>query len=100
MISVAAPNLIGIVRFHVVDAKDLPKAESWFGGGISDPCVKISNPESGWEYAETKTIYNTTTPRWDQIFYIPVYDKQEKFKFTVNDCNAFFENVTPGFIHV
>ena len=84
------------MRLHIADAKNLPNADSWLGGGASDPYVKVTDLATGREYAETKVVYNTMNPVWNQVFYIPIYDICKKLNFTVNDYNAFFKDVLLG----
>ncbi|CAG8812246.1 23873_t:CDS:2, partial [Dentiscutata erythropus] len=69
----------GIARIEIKSAKHLKQADSWLAGGASDPYVRISNLSTSWVYGDSRVIYNNCDPVWDQVFYIPVYDIQEKF---------------------
>ena len=51
---------------------------------------------TGWNYGETKIVYNNEKPVWKQVFYIPLYDQRKKLTLKVNDFNAFFKNVPLG----
>ncbi|CAG8486360.1 2534_t:CDS:10, partial [Funneliformis caledonium] len=94
---VPAKTLYGIARINIIKAKNLMQADSWFGGGASDPYMKISSVSTGYEYGETRVIYNTINPEWQQVFYIPIYDLNDKFKLQVYDYNAFFKHVLLGY---
>jgi Ca2+-dependent lipid-binding protein len=72
------------------------KADSWFGGGASDPYVKIIGLSSGKVYGETRVVYNNINPEWNQVFYIPIYDLSDKIKLQIYDYNAYFKHVTLG----
>jgi Ca2+-dependent lipid-binding protein len=89
-------KLYGVARIEIFSAKDLMKSDSWFGGGASDPYVKITGTNSGWDYGETRVVYNNVNPVWNQVFYIPIYDLNDKFKIQVYDFNAFFKHVFLG----
>ncbi|CAG8524300.1 10827_t:CDS:2, partial [Paraglomus brasilianum] len=91
-----AKKLLGIARIHIVSAKKLPSADWWFSGGKSDPYVKITNAHSGWQIGKTQTIYNNNSPRWNEIFYIPVYEIKDKYTLTVYDYNALLSDTLLG----
>ncbi|CAB4413736.1 unnamed protein product [Rhizophagus irregularis] len=93
---ISAKKLHGVARIHIVSAKNLMKADSWFGGGASDPYVKIIGLSSGEVYGETRVVYNNINPEWNQVFYIPIYDLNDKIKIQIYDYNAFFKHVTLG----
>ncbi|CAG8695139.1 2335_t:CDS:2, partial [Acaulospora morrowiae] len=90
-------KLLGVARIEIISAKGLKQVDTWLGGGSSDPYAKISNVTTGLEYGETRVIYNNLNPVWNQVFYIPVYDLQEKFKIHVYDYNLFFKHASLGF---
>ncbi|CAI2184396.1 5980_t:CDS:2, partial [Funneliformis geosporum] len=94
---VPAKKLYGIARININKAKNLMQADSWFGGGASDPYLRITSVSTGWEYGETRIVYNTINPEWEQVFYIPIYDLSDKFKLQVYDYNAFFKHVLLGY---
>ncbi|CAG8742713.1 34749_t:CDS:2, partial [Racocetra persica] len=87
----------GIARIEIICAKNLKQADSWFGGSASDPFVRISNIATSWVYGDSRVIYNNCNPVWEQVFYIPVYDVNEKFNLQVFDYNAFFKDTLLGF---
>jgi hypothetical protein len=82
---VSAKKLYGVARIHIVNAKNLMKADSWFGGGASDPYVKIIGLSSGEVYGETRVVYNNINPEWNQVFYIPIMTLmiKSRFKFMI-----------------
>ncbi|CAG8462401.1 6009_t:CDS:10 [Racocetra fulgida] len=67
----------GIARIEIICAKNLKQADSWSGSSASDPFVRISNIVT--------------------MFYIPVYDVNEKVNLQVLDYNAFFKDTLLGF---
>ncbi|CAG8820522.1 8479_t:CDS:2, partial [Cetraspora pellucida] len=87
----------GIARIEIICAKNLKQVDSWFGGSASDPYVRISNIVTSWVYGDSRVIYNNCNPVWEQVFYIPVYDVNEKFNLQVYDYNAFFKDKLLGF---
>jgi len=91
-----AKKLYGVARIKIINAKNLMKADTWLGGGASDPYVKIIGLASNLEYGETRVVYNNINPEWNQIFYIPIYDLNDKFKIQVYDYNAFFKHTILG----
>jgi len=60
-----AKKFYGIARIRIICAKNLMKADSWLGGGASEPYVKIIGLASGLEYGETRVVYNNINPVWD-----------------------------------
>jgi hypothetical protein len=95
--NVPAKKLYGVARINIIKAKNLMKSDSWFGGGASDPYVKITNVVNNLEYGHTRIVYNNINPAWNQVFYIPIYDLNDKFKFQIFDYNAFFKHTSLGF---
>ncbi|CAG8589293.1 862_t:CDS:10, partial [Diversispora eburnea] len=87
---------LGVVRIEIISAKKLKQADSWFSGGTSDPYVKISSVSTGWEYGETRVIYNNLNPTWNQVFYITILDIKDKFKLQVFDYNVVLKHVPLG----
>jgi hypothetical protein len=74
-------NNMGNLRVDVLDAQDLPAADS---NGKSDPYVKFEL--SGQEVFKTKTQKKTLHPAWNEYFEIPVPSRTAaKFKATVWD---------------
>src|SRR5438132_1678239 len=78
----------GLVRLYIESATIIHNAAA------IDPYVKITDLASGEEYAVSKTVYNTASPEWGQVFYIPHYNDQEKYTFIINTYNAFSGDVT------
>ena len=72
---------MGNLRVDVLDAKDLPSADS---NGKSDPYVKFEF--NGQDVFKTKTVKKTLHPAWNEYFEIPVPSRTAaKFKATVWD---------------
>ncbi|XP_058061694.1 extended synaptotagmin-2 isoform X3 [Anopheles bellator] len=62
-LSLKMPEPEGVLRIHVVEAKDLMKKDiSMLGKGKSDPYAIIS---VGAQQFRTQTIDNTVNPKWD-----------------------------------
>ncbi|CAF1046797.1 unnamed protein product [Adineta ricciae] len=60
-------NPQGVVRVIVIEAHNLVKADiTLLGKGKSDPFVKVKT-QGNVEY-KTKTMNNTTDPRWNEVF--------------------------------
>ncbi|KAK3328855.1 C2 domain-containing protein [Apodospora peruviana] len=74
-------NNMGNLRVDVLDAKDLPSADS---NGKSDPYVKFEL--NGQEIFKTKTVKKTLHPAWNEFFETPVPSRTAaKFRATVWD---------------
>ncbi|KAK3394449.1 C2 domain-containing protein [Podospora didyma] len=74
-------NNMGNLRVDVLDAQDLPSADS---NGKSDPYVKFEL--NGQEVFKTKTQKKTLHPAWNEYFEVPVPSRTAaKFKATVYD---------------
>ncbi|KAK0631828.1 C2 domain-containing protein [Immersiella caudata] len=74
-------NNMGNLRVDVLDAQDLPAADS---NGKSDPYVKFEL--NGQEVFKTKTQKKTLHPAWNEYFEVPVPSRTAaKFKATVWD---------------
>ena len=74
-------NNMGNLRVDVLDAQDLPAADS---NGKSDPYVKFEL--NGQEVFKTKTQKKTLNPSWNEFFNIPVPSRTAAlFKATVWD---------------
>jgi len=74
-------NNMGNLRVDVLDAQDLPAADS---NGKSDPYVKFDL--NGQEVFKTKTQKKTLHPAWNEYFEVPVPSRTgAKFKATVWD---------------
>ncbi|CAF1168043.1 unnamed protein product [Rotaria sordida] len=60
-------NPQGVIRVIVIKAKDIVQADiNLLGKGKSDPFVKVK-AQGNVEY-KTKTINNTTSPQWNEVF--------------------------------
>ncbi|KAK3591394.1 hypothetical protein CHS0354_005316 [Potamilus streckersoni] len=71
------PQPAGVLRLHVIEAKDLIKADvSVLGKGKSDPYAVI---KVGAQKFKTKVIQNTVTPRWDAVFELIINEKDGQF---------------------
>ena len=79
----------GLWICKLVEAKNLPRAD-WFG--YSDPYARLamSHPpyiapgeETVKTQVRTKTIFNTLSPVWDQVFSLVVHDPKEQY-VTIN----------------
>lgn len=58
--------LKGVLRVHVVEAKDLMKKDiNMLGRGSSDPYAVLT---VGSQTYKTKTIDNNINPQWDEWF--------------------------------
>jgi len=79
----------------IINAKNLMKPYTWVGSN-PDLYVRIISLTNNLEYGKTRVIYNNINPEWNQIFYIPIYDLNDKFKLHVYDYNAFFKHVILG----
>lgn len=74
-------NNMGNLRVDVLDAQDLPSADS---NGKSDPYVKFEL--NGQEVFKTKVQKKTLHPAWNEFFEVPVSSRTAaKFKATVWD---------------
>ncbi|KAK4042437.1 C2 domain-containing protein [Parachaetomium inaequale] len=74
-------NNMGNLRVDVLDAQDLPAADS---NGKSDPYAKFEL--NGQEVFKTKTQKKTLNPTWSEFFNVPVPSRTAaKFKATVWD---------------
>src|SRR3569833_1949040 len=74
-------NNMGNLRVDVLDATDLPSADS---NGKSDPYCKFEL--NGQEVFKTKVQKKTLTPVWNEFFEVPVPSRTAaKFKVTVYD---------------
>lgn len=74
-------NNMGNLRVDVLDAQDLPAADS---NGKSDPYVKFDL--NGQEVFKTKTQKKTLNPAWNEYFEVPVPSRTgAQFKATVWD---------------
>ncbi|CAF3704281.1 unnamed protein product [Rotaria sp. Silwood1] len=78
-------NPEGVVRVIVIKAKDLVKADiQILGQGKSDPFVKVK-AQGNVEY-KTKTINNTTTPQWNEVFeFVVEQSESDAVEFEVYD---------------
>lgn len=85
--SLRMPEPEGVLRIHVVEAKDLMRKDvSMLGKGKSDPYAIIT---IGAQEYKTQVIDNTVNPKWDywcetailaesgQVFEIDLFDKDE-----------------------
>jgi hypothetical protein len=81
-----------VVRINIVNAKNL------IYGDTLNSYVKITCLTSGIEYGKTKDRKNIN-PVWNQVFYIPIYDINKKFKIQVynNNNNNNNKHVSLGF---
>jgi hypothetical protein len=74
-------NNMGNLRVDVLDAQDLPAADS---NGKSDPYAKFEL--NGLEVFKTKTQKKTLNPAWNEFFNVPIPSRAAaKFKATVWD---------------
>ncbi len=74
-------NNMGNLRIDVLDAQDLPAADS---NGKSDPFAKFEL--NGQEVFESKVQKKTLHPAWNEVFNVPVPSRTAaKFKATVWD---------------
>lgn len=74
-------NNMGNLRVDVLDAKDLPSADS---NGKSDPYVKFEF--NGVEVFKSKTVKKTLAPQWNEFFEVAVPSRTAaKFRATVWD---------------
>ncbi|KAK3300034.1 C2 domain-containing protein [Chaetomium fimeti] len=74
-------NNMGNLRVDVLDAQDLPAADS---NGKSDPYAKFEL--NGQEIFKTKTQKKTLNPAWNEFFNVPIPSRTSaKFKATVWD---------------
>ncbi|KAK4220245.1 tricalbin-3 [Rhypophila decipiens] len=74
-------NNMGNLRVDVLDAKELPSADS---NGKSDPYVKFEF--NGMEVFKSKTVKKTLAPVWNEFFEVPVPSRTAaKFRATVWD---------------
>lgn len=71
-------NNMGNLRVDVLDASDLPAADS---NGKSDPYAKFEL--NGEDVFKTKTVKKTLDPVWNEFFELPVPSRTAA-KFTVN----------------
>ncbi|CAG8459731.1 8464_t:CDS:2, partial [Scutellospora calospora] len=90
-------KLCGIARIEIIRAKNLRQADTWFGGGSSDPYVRITNISTSLVFGQSRIIYCNCNPIWREVFYIPIYDIREKFNLQVFDYNAYFKHSFLGF---
>ncbi|ORX61723.1 hypothetical protein DM01DRAFT_32143 [Hesseltinella vesiculosa] len=74
----------GVVRVHMIEAKDLRNVEL-LTGGKSDPYVRIiSGVQSR---AQTDYELDNLDPAWDTVLYVPVHSMREDLVFEVMDYN-------------
>ncbi|KAL2270903.1 hypothetical protein VTJ83DRAFT_274 [Remersonia thermophila] len=74
-------NNMGNLRVDVLDAQDLPAADS---NGKSDPYVKLEL--NGQEVFKTKTVKKTLNPSWNEFFNVTVPSRTAaKFRASVWD---------------
>ncbi|KAH8841832.1 hypothetical protein MCOR27_003834 [Pyricularia oryzae] len=74
-------NNMGTLRVDVLDAQDLPSADS---NGKSDPYCKFEL--NGQDVFKTKTVKKTLNPTWNEFFELPIPSRTAaKFKATVWD---------------
>jgi len=74
-------NNMGNLRVDVLDAQDLPSADS---NGKSDPYAKFEL--NGQEIFKTKVQKKTLNPSWNEVFNVPIPSRTAaKFKATVWD---------------
>lgn len=74
-------NNMGTLRVDVLDAQDLPAADS---NGKSDPYCKFEL--NGQDVFKTKTVKKTLSPAWNEYFELPIPSRTAaKFKATIWD---------------
>ncbi|CAB4388834.1 unnamed protein product [Rhizophagus irregularis] len=82
---VSESNLLGVARINIVNVKNLN----------SDTLdVRITCLESGNKYSKTHVCENINS-KWNQVFYIPIYNIDNKLKIRVCDI-AFFRSISLG----
>ncbi|CAB4445638.1 unnamed protein product [Rhizophagus irregularis] len=83
---VSESNLFGVARINIVNVKNLN----------SDTLdVRITCLESGNKYSKTHICENINS-KWNQVFYIPIYDIDKKLKIRVCGDIAFFKSISLG----
>ncbi|XP_065092588.1 extended synaptotagmin-2-A isoform X2 [Ochlerotatus camptorhynchus] len=83
-LSLKMPEPEGVLRIHVVEAKDLMKKDiSVLGKGKSDPYAIVS---VGAQQFRTQTIDNTVNPKWDYWCEAFIHaESGQQLQFVVND---------------
>lgn len=86
-LSLKMPEPEGVLRIHVVEAKDLMKKDiSVLGKGKSDPYAIVS---VGAQQFRTQTIDNTVNPKWDYWCEALVHaDSGQQLQIVLNDKDA------------
>ncbi|PKC13741.1 hypothetical protein RhiirA5_495890, partial [Rhizophagus irregularis] len=83
---VSESNLLGVARINIVNVKNLN----------SDTLdVRITCLESGNKYSKTHVCENINS-KWNQVFYIPIYNIDKKLKIRVCGDIAFFKSISLG----
>ncbi|GBB93494.1 hypothetical protein RclHR1_02180036 [Rhizophagus clarus] len=81
---------VGVAQINIINL-------NWLDGNSSNSYVKITcSSSSSFEYCKTRPCENRTNPEWNQVFYIPIYDINKKFKIRVYGDNTLFKNVSLG----
>ena len=88
---------IGVMRFHLKQAKDVRNVEA-VTGGKSDPYVRIMI--SNFQKARTVHINNDLNPAWDEVLYVPVHHSKEKYLLEVMDYQSHTKDRSLGYIEL
>lgn len=86
-LSLKMPEPEGVLRIHVVEAKDLMKKDiSMLGKGKSDPYAIVS---VGAQQFRTQTIDNTVNPKWDYWCEAFIHaESGQQLQIVLNDKDA------------
>jgi len=82
-----APLLHGLLRVHVIQAKDLPDMDNVFfnisRGDLTDPYLELNIGDTC--LLKTKVIRNNLAPHWDEKFTVPLCHNANNFVAKVKD---------------
>lgn len=92
MVNCKTPLPMGMLQIEVLEAKDLPAADtSITGKKSSDPFVKI---KVGYDSYRTSTVENTLNPQWDDPpGHLFVYNATQIVRITVQDDDLMGDDV-------
>jgi len=82
-----APLLHGLLKIHVIEAKDLPDTDNAFfnisRGDLTDPYVELELADTS--LIKTSVIRNSLNPHWDEKFTVPLCHNASHFIAKVRD---------------
>uniref|UniRef100_U9TJE5 C2 domain-containing protein n=1 Tax=Rhizophagus irregularis (strain DAOM 181602 / DAOM 197198 / MUCL 43194) TaxID=747089 RepID=U9TJE5_RHIID len=78
--------IIGLLKIKIKNARNLPKSSLLFTYSKPDPYVRILDA-SGQEIVRTRTISETTEPKWEEVHYVSIHGTGENITFEIMDKN-------------